>query len=256
MAITAVAYQVFAEMRNRGIWPQNQHVLEIGESNWYGDVPLETLIRDAKQWTSQEQWLETFGNMFHVAINSEQPLFDLAKAFYRVLLQPASMTAIDYQGTETAQRQDLNHPLALPRQYGIVVNLGTAEHVFDIAQVFRSIHDATAPGGIMVHHLPLSGWIDHGFYAVNPTLYWDLAAANGYEIGLIAYTEIAPPKIIELPRRESILELAKNGGIGANSLIMAVLRKADHESEFAVPWQGVYTEQASKETAEAWRELR
>jgi len=255
MAITAVAYQVFAEMRNRGIWPQNQHVLEIGESNWYGDVPLETLIRDAKQWTSPEQWSD-IADEIHAAVDGPQQLFDLAKAFYRVLLQPASMTAIDYQGTETAQRQNLNCPLALPRQYGVVVNLGTAEHVFDIARVFRSIHDATAPGGIMVHHLPLSGWIDHGFYAVNSTLYWDLAAANRYEIGLVAYTEIKPPRIIELPRRESILDLARDGGIGANSLIMAMLRKADQESEFAVPWQGVYTQEASEETAEAWRELR
>jgi len=255
MAITAVAYQVFAEMRNLGIWPQNQHVLEIGESNWYGDVPLETLMQDTKQWTPPEQW-EYLAFEIHAAVKGQQQLFDLAKVFYRVLLQPASMTAIDYQGTETAQRQDLNHPLALPRQYGVVLNLGTAEHVFDIAQVFRSIHDATAPGGIMVHHLPLSGWIDHGFYAVNPTLYWDLAAANGYGIGLIAYTEIKPPKIVELPRRESILDLAKDGGIGANSLIMAVLRKPDQESEFAVPWQGVYTEEASQETTEAWRVLR
>lgn len=55
----------------------------------------------------------------------------------------------------------------------------------------------------MMHGMPLSGWVDHGFYSFNATFYWDLAAANGYEIDLALYTELNPLKLVRLRIRKT-----------------------------------------------------
>jgi len=85
--------------------------------------------------------------------------------------------------------RDCNIPFTLPEQFDIVTNFGTSEHVFNISAVFRSMHDIVRPGGVMLHVLPAFGDIDHGFYNIHPTVYFDLAAANGYKIEDICYVD-------------------------------------------------------------------
>jgi hypothetical protein len=64
----------------------------------------------------------------------------------------------------------------------LATNFGTAERVFNIGELFHSIHDALRPGGVAMHVLPAFGDIDHGFYNIHPAVYFDLAAADDYTI--------------------------------------------------------------------------
>jgi hypothetical protein len=131
------------------------------------------------------------------------------------------------------------------------VNAGTAEHIFNVGQFFRTAHELTRPGGLMIHVMPFRGWLEHGFYSFNSTFYWDLAAANGYTMLIHAYAELKPPKLIELTRREQITELVGSGQIGKNSTLYAVMKKADAASGFRVPIQHIYAreEGAAKNAA-------
>jgi SAM-dependent methyltransferase len=85
--------------------------------------------------------------------------------------------------------RDCNYPFKLPERFNIVTNFGTAEHVFNIGSVFRSIHDALLPDGVALHVLPAFGDIDHGFFNVHPTVYLDLATANNYTIDDLCYVD-------------------------------------------------------------------
>jgi hypothetical protein len=107
----------------------------------------------------------------------------------------------------------------------------------------------------MLHVMPFRGWLEHGFYSFNPTFYWDLAAANQYAVCFLAYTELTPPKVIQLQRREKIVELAASGALGANANLYAIFRK-EAESEFKIPMQGVYGDGVSEQMMQAWHELR
>ena len=98
----------------------------------------------------------------------------------------ASVDLLDHRAN---WKQDFNHRFKLPRRFDIVTNFGTAEHVFNIANVFASIHDALMPGGVALHVLPAFGDIDHGFFNIHPTLYFDLAQANGYVIEDLLYVD-------------------------------------------------------------------
>lgn len=80
-------------------------------------------------------------------------------------------------------RIDLNYPVQdQSRKFDLITNIGTAEHVFNVAQVFITIHQLLKDGGVVLHVLPTLGDCNHGFWNVHPTVYFDLARENGYEI--------------------------------------------------------------------------
>lgn len=112
---------------------------------------------------------------------------------------------------------DLNRPLdPFPGTFDVVTNYGTAEHVFNLAQVWATIHDLAKPGGWIATEQPTQGHVDHGFVCVQPTMIRDMAAANGW---VIEHFEVA-----DTPRGQ---------------VIRAIMRKTA-DAAFAYPTQGRY----------------
>lgn len=258
MAITAVEYAIFSELKKSRLLPPNPSFLELGEANWYGDVPYEQLSDDICRLDgSSEKQIELLQKLIEV-VRAQQPdmSWDVAKIFYQVFLDYREIVAIDFGGTEKSLKLDLNQPITLGREFDVVYNGGTAEHVFNVWQFFKTVHDHTARGGVMIHGAPFTGWIDHGFFNFNPTFFWDLAAANGYIIQLFLYTELTPLKIIRIPQREQLEEMAKDGQIGTNSHIYAVFKKPDESRPFITPQQGYYANTVSEQVKENWKSLR
>jgi hypothetical protein len=195
----------------------------------------------------------------HGALRPDAPGFryhELASIFYAALLDVETHDAIDLHGSPRAKRFDLNQPL--PEQfepYDFVINGGTSEHVFDVCQFFRTTHQLTKAGGMMIHVTPFHGWFDHGFYNFQPTFFYDLAAANGYRIVVMTYTEISPTKMVQLKNREDWLRLVAEGSIGRNATICTLLQKTGDEA-FRVPMQGYYAESLTPQATQAWKTLR
>lgn len=77
---------------------------------------------------------------------------------------------------------DLNFSVPIFSRFDVVTNFGTAEHVFDIANVFKTAFDLLPVGGIFLNVNPAHGDIDHGFFNLHPILYRTLAAHSGFEI--------------------------------------------------------------------------
>ena len=242
MAITAIEYWLVSRLAHAGLVPPAPHVLECGENNWYGDVPVETFGRDIYRVipdpdTRKRCFLELDG------IARTQPptaLYDVARLFYRAFLGYASLTSLDLGGTDAAAKVDLNQPVQADRTFDLTINFGTAQHVFNIHQFFKTVHDLTAPGGLMLHGMPFTGAPDDGFYNVQPTFYWDLALANHYEALMLIYAEMQPFKVRELTGREDVVAMAQRGEIGGHAFVYAVLRRGASTSEFAAPIQGRY----------------
>lgn len=229
MAISATHHQLLKSVQP--ILPRGGTLLEIGEANWYGDVAPDFPCRDT-------------GN-----------LFAIAKDFYADLFAPSKVLAVDMNGTPDALRHDLNHSLPITDRFDVVMNHGTAEHVFNIAQVFATIHRHTKPGGLMIHDAPFTGWIDHGFYTLHPTLFYDLSGANGYKIERVCISEIRSQTILEVETRESVAELAEAGKIPLNANLFVVLRRLS-EGQFRLPAQGYYSRTISEASSKAWENLR
>jgi hypothetical protein len=245
-------------MREHDVLPYGGALLEIGEANWYGPVNYPELKDDIDKFvTDPARRAELARRLEQLPSNDEQIItFDAVKLFYEVFFAPSELQAIDYGGTPAALRLDLNEPVTLSRRFDLIINHGTAEHVFNIAQVFRTMHDWTVPGGTMIHESPFTGWIDHGFYNLQPTLFVDVAEYNGYQIRGLFVEDIAKNVLLQVQKREDVYELARQKSLPENALLFAVLTKGPVDQPFQVPIQGYYRESLSETGMKAWSELR
>jgi SAM-dependent methyltransferase len=105
-----------------------------------------------------------------------------ARAIYRWIFGCQTYRAIDFSAVDARDRLDLNHPFELETKFDVVVNNGTSEHIFNQANVFEMMHRHVKVEGIMVHYTPGLGWLDHGFYNIQPMFFFDLAKYNSYEV--------------------------------------------------------------------------
>lgn len=262
MAIAQLQVQLLLALRRNGfIGPgKSRSILELGEQNWYGDIEareigdlIDVFAASTEQAASLRQALQQ-----QLDQPDEWSSFRHAKLFYQLAFGHERYQAIDLHGSPgMALAHDLNLPLPLQEQFDVVTNLGTAEHVFNQYQVFRSIHERCRPGGLMLHALPNQGAYDHGFFNYHPTFLFDLCEANGYGAVLIGYADCSKAlhRLHELRSREDYVRMAVDGRLSAQSGLLAVLRKPAGELPFAVPRQGYYDNRLPEALAEAWRKL-
>lgn len=242
MAISATHWQILCHLKDNGLLPQGGRILEIGEANWYGDCdPAEVFARAGEACDPADS-------------------FAVAKLVYKAAFASIVVDAIDLDPTRNAFKFDLNEPITAEQlnahqRYDVAFNHGTAEHVFNIAQAFRTMHDATKMGGLLIHESPFTGWVDHGFYCLQPTLFWDVAAANDYKIEFAAIEHMASQTWHEITAREQLLEMKRQDQLADNLMLFVVMRK-QLPQEFKIPMQGVYSGKAGHAAAVAWRSLR
>jgi SAM-dependent methyltransferase len=237
MAITAIEYGLLTYFRQSGALPERPHVLELGEANWYGDLNVQQLANDIQAIVTdndtKEKLLADLGDAAQRLDGGGKR--EIAKIFYSVFLGQESLTTIDFYGSNEALAMDLNQPLPMGKQFDICLDFGLAEHVFNVYQFFKSVHEATKPGGIMIHGTSFTGWHDQGLFNFKPEFYWKLAAQNKYDLLGLVYAELYPLKLIDLCSRDEFLAMVEAGQIGNDALIYAVLRKSEAESDFLVP---------------------
>jgi hypothetical protein len=255
MAISHPHYNALKELHRLGELPQGGSILEIGEANFYGDMPLGEIANDIKLIHEKYGQQSPLAYQLQLACGPPADLFAVAKVIYGLFLNPRSVDSIDLHGSPDAKPLDLNHPIHDLPQYTVTYNHGTAEHIFNIANVFRLMHDRTAKDGLMIHESPFTGWIDHGFYNLNPTLFYDLAAANRYDIRYLALEQLGNPDPLRIHSREQILDAAREGMLPVNTMLFVVFRKV-RDDAFRMPMQGYYDSAISEEARRSWQELR
>lgn len=116
---------------------------------------------------------------------------------------------------------DLNEPVPehYHERYALVIDHGTCEHCFNIAQAIKNVATMVAKGGYVIHSNPLN-MFNHGFYNLNPTWYHDFYKANGFEllklivvsngtVDPLIHEVPAVAKFRDIPERSSNLVLAR-----------------------------------------------
>lgn len=91
------------------------------------------------------------------------------------------MTVIDinkYHGCEVLA--DLNYPQALG-EFDFVIDNGTTEHCFNVAQAMLNAVNAMKVGGHILHTAPITQ-INHGFYNFSPIFFKLFYQAAGIEM--------------------------------------------------------------------------
>lgn len=91
-------------------------------------------------------------------------------------------TAFDIVDDPRSRKADLSTILNLEETWDIVTNFGTSEHVFNQSVVMKNCHDFAKVGGVILHVVPMSSGMNHGFYNYHPRFFLSLALANNYEV--------------------------------------------------------------------------
>lgn len=73
-------------------------------------------------------------------------------------------------------------PRSFRSAFDLVLNFGTTEHVLNQTNSFRVIHDASCAGGVIWHQVPAAGYLNHGYFTYTGRFFFELAAANNYDI--------------------------------------------------------------------------
>jgi hypothetical protein len=241
MAISQSEYTFLSILAQLSLFPENPTILEFGEQHWHGDVSLNDVKQDIDVFLPEKAQHVRQELSQLMQRQDDRKNFDMAKIVYRLFFDYQTLTAIDLHGTEHSLPLDLNHEISLDQKFDISINFGTGEHVFNVYQFFKTLHDYTKPGGIMLHVMPFLGWMDHGFFNLQPTLYWDLAERNHYEV--LAFLFIDGKKFVYLEDRQTVtqylmalrLEPQKCSVISSN--IYVAMQKPEESSDFQIPMQ-------------------
>jgi Methyltransferase domain len=123
-----------------------------------------------------------------------------AQAPFYSLFGLGPYASIDASDDRATYRLDLSNPIEALPEFDVVTNFGTTEHVFNIGEAFRSIHQLTKPGGVSLHCVPCFAFINHGFYNIHPNLFVEMARANDYSVVDVSYFDNAFVRNVRMGR--------------------------------------------------------
>jgi hypothetical protein len=156
-----------------------------------------------------------------------------------------SYTCIDVDERPGTLRVDLaRFEIPRPRgKYGLVVNVGTTEHLASPAGTFALMHEMCAEGGILYNDVPLFGLGNHGLMNPTPKFWHALIWMNGYKAHSVRARicdESAMDRGNFFHDYLDYIEGLRNI-VGVSSLITAVLEKRT-SWPFVVPFDAVFND--------------
>ncbi len=238
-------------------------ICEIGEQNWFYfknpqvDEEFTKIIADRASNASERSDWERRYEGFGTTQENRWWSFNVARLYYEMMFGPYRYKALDMHGSPESTFVDLNKEYSCEQEFDLVTNLGTTEHIFNQAAVFKTIHDLTAENGVMFHGLPHQGQYDHGFFNYHPTFFFDLAAANDYQIVFFGLLNISIREQREHHHVEALQDettyrrLVEQNKIEPQAAFKVFLRKTKNSS-FVMPQQGVYGENPDEEKSRFW----
>src|SRR4051812_37254305 len=204
MGIGSDAIELLIRLRTSRLLPRRCSVMEIGAQQLANSFleSTDSLVRLGQlfgidrilSFSEPQPSRVAHGDLEH--LDSDAPR---ARDFWHWL--GFEYASIDIDGSPGSIALDLNYdeaPAETLGQYDLVTNFGTTEHIANQLNAFKVIHELTAPGGLMLHHLPAQGMFNHGLLNYNPKFFWMLMRSNGYKF---VYADFNPSQeSYELPR--------------------------------------------------------
>jgi hypothetical protein len=206
-----------------GFLNNKKSVIELGSKDVQDNIfELKLLLRQIKQNFCIEELFEYMDNS------------RLSNRYLWNKFGIAEYDCIDLDGAYNCYRFDLNNILQIEykfsNKYDIVTNFGTTEHVFNQHVVFENIHNLCNANGIMIHALPISGYIGHSLFVYQVDFFYLLAKANGYDIlGIWLAESDAYYLYSELKYRE----LRSSG----KDVCISVVFSKNNDEPFVAPYQ-------------------
>jgi hypothetical protein len=159
-----------------------------------------------------------------------------------------SYQCLDLDPSFGSLRFDLNLdsvPQEHAGRYDFVTNHGTSEHLINQYNCFKVMHEFCRPGGMMLHAVPFTVHLEHGFFNYQPNFFSALARYNSYEtLGIWVGPDWQLASLI--PWERGLMDhLALN--VNTTHLLVALHRKLQ-DKPFGIPFQEMYEGMVPEET--------
>ena len=244
MALGIAAAQNTLELYNLGYLKNSKSIIEMGSQE------IQMHKEDLKQLFNNAGLKSDLVDKYPHMNNWPGRPFCPAKYFYESL-GIKEYQSIDINGDHGAIAHDLNKPFedkSKFNKFDIVTDQGSCEHVFDIAECYRTMHNLAKPGGYII--IAQAVWKGNGYFKFDDSFFEGIAAANSYKVIYNSYvlTTMNKTKSINgsdnefhIPRNLelfNILDFSKLDYLN----IYGVLQKTK-EDEFKIPYQGKFMNQ-------------
>lgn len=100
------------------------------------------------------------------------------------------VSVIDLFDTRADKRYNMNEPVPQSEheRYGLFMDIGSLEHVFDTRQCIENSMRIVKAGGTYMLHTIVNGYYTHGFHVFNPEALIKTLSLNGFEIIHLRYS--------------------------------------------------------------------
>tara|TARA_B100002051_G_C16744901_1_gene646877 strand:- start:7061 stop:7948 length:888 start_codon:yes stop_codon:yes gene_type:complete len=171
-----------------------------------------------------------------------------AKYLYELLSKVNFYKSIDLNGLYHSIKHDLNFPFTdqeYLNRFDLVTDFGSCEHVFNVAEAYKTMHKLTKVNGLMI--IVQNLYNGNGYFNFDEGFVRGIAASNSYDIINCSYIIASNEKTssgtfyeYHIPMSKKlfdVLNLTKIRSVG----ICAVFKKKS-ENQFIYPYQGDYME--------------
>jgi hypothetical protein len=231
MGIGLPTLYLYHRLQENSYFKDFQRVIELGSQDVYGEPA---------------QIVSVLKSLFGSEVNDTTQI--TAKALYQSIGFKLYQ-CIDADGVNDALVFDLNQDIqkvyGFSEKFDLVTNHGTTEHCFNQHACFLNIHNLCDLGGLMVHVLPVQGYVNHGLFNYNPSFFYNLAAANKYTLigAYLSTCKSHDPALYSLPGlipyRESLIQSLMDFQGEPDMGLYVILQKVK-EQEFSMPYDGHY----------------
>lgn len=245
MGIGIASVQNLLELHNLRLLKNSKSVLEIGSQELHlKKADLEELIKIAGL---DSKLLENIPNIKNWPFGPRAS----SKYLYEIL-GIKDYQSIDMNGKHGAIIHDLNKPFndtSKFNKFDIVTDFGSCEHVFNISECYKTLHNLVKPGGyLIVDQAILKG---NGYFKFDESFFEGIAAANNYKIIFSSYvintgdkTKNGSYNQFHIPRNHKLLDVLDYSKLGNieksdNIGIFSVMQKTTQD-EFKIPYEGKF----------------
>lgn len=182
MALEPLAASIITKLAESGTLP-NRRVLCLGYPDilTIGDPPIDAERQSVAAWHHWKGGIEHAEHFFGRQ-SLEAEYWDVVKARGPERIVDLNKILVD-DGLVFSLGSDVH---AIRNSgFGLVVDPGTSEHIFNVGNVFALLSQICAIGGYILHLNPLSLG-NHGFWSLHPTAYSDFYIANGFKVTMLA----------------------------------------------------------------------
>ena len=170
-----------------------------------------------------------------------------ARVFFEMLGISEYYDVDKYDTDDAIYEFDLNFPVPaqLHEKFSLIIDGGTAEHIFDIRQVMENILVMLRPGGCIVH---ISSYnMDHGFYAISPCFYFDFYKVNGFTDFSCYILQINPKNLLaNYDQRNAFFEYSYGMSLenlidsDKHILVFFVAKRSQSKTSLKIPTQSIF----------------